>query len=65
MITLLAAVETVEPVEKQKQWKPKQVKNGGNLNITCVAVGSPMPFVKWRQGVKDLTPDDAVPIGGF
>jgi netrin-G3 ligand len=22
-----------------------------------------MPFVKWRQGVKDLTPDDAVPIG--
>ena len=27
----------------------KKVKNGGSLNITCVAVGSPMPFVKWRQ----------------
>ena len=25
------------------------MKNGGSLNITCVAVGSPMPFVKWRQ----------------
>ena len=40
-----------------------EVKNGGDLNITCVAVGSPMPFVKWREGQKDLTPDNAVPIG--
>ena len=40
-----------------------EVKNGASLNITCVAVGSPMPFVKWREGVKDLTPDDDVPIG--
>ena len=39
------------------------VKNGEDINITCVAVGSPMPFVKWREGVKDLTPDNAVPIG--
>ena len=22
-----------------------------------------MPFVKWREGVKDLTPDNDVPIG--
>ena len=40
-----------------------EVRNGADLNITCVAVGSPMPFVKWREGVKDLTPDNDVPIG--
>ena len=40
-----------------------EVKNGADVNITCVAVGSPMPFVKWREGVKDLTPDNDVPIG--
>lgn len=36
---------------------------GADLNLTCVAVGSPMPFVKWRQGNVDLTPEDAIPYG--
>lgn len=37
---------------------------GDNLNLTCVAVGSPMPFVKWRKGLAtDLTPEDQLPIG--
>ena len=36
---------------------------GGALNITCVAVGSPMPFVKWRKGIVELTPEDSVPVG--
>ena len=40
-----------------------EVKNGASLNITCVAVGSPMPFVKWREGSRDLTPDNELPIG--
>jgi netrin-G3 ligand len=40
-----------------------EVKNNADLNITCVAVGSPMPFVKWREGLKDITPDNDVPIG--
>ena len=40
-----------------------EVKNGADLNITCVAVGSPMPFVKWREGARDLTPDNELPIG--
>ena len=36
---------------------------GGSVNITCVAVGSPMPYVKWRLGAEDLTPEDDMPIG--
>uniref|UniRef100_A0ACB8F2F8 Uncharacterized protein n=1 Tax=Sphaerodactylus townsendi TaxID=933632 RepID=A0ACB8F2F8_9SAUR len=36
---------------------------GGNVNITCVAVGSPMPYVKWMQGAEDLTPEDDMPVG--
>lgn len=41
-----------------------EVKLGDNLNLTCVAVGSPMPFVKWRKGLtQELTPEDKLPIG--
>lgn len=36
---------------------------GGHVNITCVAVGSPMPYVKWMLGAEDLTPEDDMPIG--
>jgi len=39
------------------------VNKNADLNITCVAVGSPMPFVKWREGVTDITPENDVPIG--
>lgn len=36
---------------------------GSNLNLTCVAVGSPMPYVKWKKNMVDLTPEHDVPIG--
>ncbi len=36
---------------------------GGNLNLTCVAVGSPMPFVKWRKSNEDLTPENEITVG--
>ena len=36
---------------------------GGNLNLTCVAVGSPMPFVKWRRMDEDLTPEHEITVG--
>ena len=36
---------------------------GGSVNITCVAIGSPMPFVKWRLGALELTHEDNIPIG--
>uniref|UniRef100_A0AAV2JVR3 protein-tyrosine-phosphatase n=1 Tax=Knipowitschia caucasica TaxID=637954 RepID=A0AAV2JVR3_KNICA len=35
----------------------------GSVNITCVAVGSPMPYVKWMLGSEDLTTEDEMPIG--
>ncbi|XP_055007692.1 receptor-type tyrosine-protein phosphatase S-like [Boleophthalmus pectinirostris] len=35
----------------------------GSVNITCVAVGSPMPYVKWMLGSEDLTPEDEMPVG--
>ena len=40
-----------------------EVMPGGAVNITCVAVGSPMPYVKWRLGAVELTPEDNIPIG--
>ncbi|XP_070160478.1 tyrosine-protein phosphatase Lar isoform X5 [Polyergus mexicanus] len=41
-----------------------EVMLGGSLNITCVAVGAPMPYVKWRKDpATDLTPEDNLPVG--
>ncbi|XP_029041867.1 tyrosine-protein phosphatase Lar isoform X5 [Osmia bicornis bicornis] len=41
-----------------------EVMLGASLNLTCVAVGAPMPFVKWRKDpATDLTPDDNLPVG--
>lgn len=41
-----------------------EVMLGASLNLTCVAVGSPMPFVKWKKDpATDLTPDDNLPVG--
>ncbi|CAB0007742.1 unnamed protein product, partial [Nesidiocoris tenuis] len=36
---------------------------GADINLTCVAVGSPMPYVKWRkEPALEMTPDDKLPI---
>uniref|UniRef100_A0A3Q2YHT0 protein-tyrosine-phosphatase n=1 Tax=Hippocampus comes TaxID=109280 RepID=A0A3Q2YHT0_HIPCM len=40
-----------------------EIMPGGSVNITCVAVGSPMPYVKWMVSSEDLTPEDEMPIG--
>ncbi|XP_032884714.1 receptor-type tyrosine-protein phosphatase F isoform X6 [Amblyraja radiata] len=40
-----------------------EVMPGGSVNLTCVAVGSPMPFVKWVAGAVELTPEDDMPVG--
>lgn len=36
---------------------------GGSVNLTCVAVGSPMPFVKWMMGLVELTKEEEMPMG--
>lgn len=33
------------------------------MNITCVAVGSPMPYVKWMLNTEDLTSEEEMPVG--
>ncbi|XP_076307991.1 tyrosine-protein phosphatase Lar-like isoform X4 [Tachypleus tridentatus] len=40
-----------------------KVMPGSNLNLTCVAEGSPVPYVKWRNGSFDLTPEHSIPVG--
>ncbi|XP_078579508.1 uncharacterized protein LOC144863813 isoform X3 [Branchiostoma floridae x Branchiostoma japonicum] len=32
-----------------------EVNRGDNINLTCVAVGSPMPSVQWVKGLHDLS----------
>ncbi|KAM4628583.1 receptor-type tyrosine-protein phosphatase S isoform 1-T2 [Polymixia lowei] len=41
----------------------QEIMPGGSVNITCVAVGSPMPYVKWMLNQEDLTPEDEMPVG--
>uniref|UniRef100_A0A672PXA3 protein-tyrosine-phosphatase n=1 Tax=Sinocyclocheilus grahami TaxID=75366 RepID=A0A672PXA3_SINGR len=41
----------------------QEIMPGGSINITCVAVGSPMPYVKWMLNSEDLTPEDEMPVG--
>ncbi|XP_074507982.1 receptor-type tyrosine-protein phosphatase F isoform X16 [Sebastes fasciatus] len=41
----------------------QEVMPGGSVNLTCVAVGSPMPYVKWMIGEKDLTKEEEMPLG--
>lgn len=36
---------------------------GGSVNLTCVAVGSPMPYVKWTKGLTELTKEEEMPMG--
>ncbi|KAK1792090.1 hypothetical protein P4O66_001868 [Electrophorus voltai] len=40
-----------------------EIMPGGGVNITCQAVGVPMPYVKWMLGTEDLTPEEDMPIG--
>uniref|UniRef100_A0A0F7Z6H7 Receptor-type tyrosine-protein phosphatase F n=1 Tax=Crotalus adamanteus TaxID=8729 RepID=A0A0F7Z6H7_CROAD len=40
-----------------------EVMPGGSVNLTCVAVGSPMPYVKWIVGDVELTKEDDMPMG--
>jgi receptor-type tyrosine-protein phosphatase F len=40
-----------------------EVIRGADLEVTCVAVGSPMPHVKWRKGSQDITDDFETKIG--
>uniref|UniRef100_H3DD53 Receptor-type tyrosine-protein phosphatase F n=1 Tax=Tetraodon nigroviridis TaxID=99883 RepID=H3DD53_TETNG len=40
-----------------------EVMPGGSVNLTCVAVGAPMPYVKWTSGELELTREEEMPVG--
>lgn len=60
----LFAVRRVAPQFSKEPPTYKEVKLGDDFNITCVAIGWPMPYVKWqREPMVDLTPEDHLPVG--
>ncbi|XP_075997690.1 protein tyrosine phosphatase receptor type Fa isoform X3 [Genypterus blacodes] len=40
-----------------------EVMPSGSVNLTCVAVGAPMPYVKWTSGDVELTREEEMPMG--
>lgn len=63
-INLYVKIRRVPPQFSRPPDPVYEVLLGGNLNLTCVAVGSPMPFVKWRRGLdEDITPENELPVG--
>ncbi|GIX90945.1 hypothetical protein CDAR_177492 [Caerostris darwini] len=61
--TLYVRVRRVPPYFSIPPEELYEVMPGSNLNITCVAVGSPMPYVKWKKGLMDITSEHDMPIG--
>ncbi|XP_024872165.1 tyrosine-protein phosphatase Lar isoform X8 [Temnothorax curvispinosus] len=62
--TLYVKVRRVSPSFSIPPPAVSEVMLGGSLNLTCVAVGAPMPYVKWRKDpATDLTPEDNLPVG--
>ncbi|KAL3228423.1 hypothetical protein MRX96_023923 [Rhipicephalus microplus] len=53
--TLFVRVRRVPPYFAIPPERTYEVSPGAALNLTCVAVGAPMPFVRWRKGRVDLT----------
>lgn len=35
-----------------------KVRPGGSVNLTCLAGGSPFPWIRWRRGADWLTPEE-------
>ncbi|XP_037527498.1 receptor-type tyrosine-protein phosphatase F-like [Rhipicephalus sanguineus] len=54
---LVRAVRRVAPYFAIPPESTYEVSPGAALNLTCVAVGSPMPYMRWRKGGVDLTAD--------
>ena len=62
--SLYVKVRRVPPTFSRPPEPLYEVMLGANLTLTCVAVGSPMPYVKWRMGADvELTPESDLPIG--
>lgn len=51
---MIILVRTVQPYFSIPPEPRYEVMPGASLNLTCVAVGSPMPNVSWRKGHYDI-----------
>ncbi|XP_051859128.1 tyrosine-protein phosphatase Lar isoform X1 [Drosophila sulfurigaster albostrigata] len=60
---LYVKVRRVPPTFSRPPETNNEVMLGSNLNLSCIAVGSPMPAVRWMKGAHDLTPENDIPIG--
>ncbi|XP_059221333.1 tyrosine-protein phosphatase Lar isoform X5 [Stomoxys calcitrans] len=60
---LYVKVRRVSPTFSRPPEPINEVMLGSNLNLSCIAVGSPMPHVRWTKGAQDLTPENSIPIG--
>ncbi|XP_022247809.1 tyrosine-protein phosphatase Lar-like isoform X3 [Limulus polyphemus] len=63
LASLYVKVRRVPPYFSIPPEPAYEIMPGSSLNLTCVAVGSPMPYVKWRKGSFDLTPENSLPVG--
>ncbi|CAL4074439.1 unnamed protein product, partial [Meganyctiphanes norvegica] len=56
LVSLYVRVRRVPPRFSMAPDPVYEVMPGENLNISCVAVGSPMPYVQWKKGpAEDMT----------
>ncbi|CAB3376185.1 Hypothetical predicted protein [Cloeon dipterum] len=63
-IQLYVKVRRVPPSFTIPPPSVQEVMLGAPLTLTCVAVGSPMPSVRWlKDEGTDLTPEDNIPVG--
>lgn len=64
-LIFVAIVPTVRRVPPRFSIPPSncEVMPAGSVNLTCVAVGSPMPVVKWMNGEVELNQEDERPLG--
>lgn len=62
---LLLSIAIVRRVPPRFSIPPtnQEVMPGGSVNLTCVAVGSPMPYVKWTTPDEELTKEEDMPMG--
>ncbi|XP_064477479.1 tyrosine-protein phosphatase Lar-like isoform X1 [Ornithodoros turicata] len=63
MATLYVRVRRVPPYFSIPPESLYEVTPGATLSLNCVAVGSPMPYVKWRKGAIEVTPESDIPVG--
>ena len=57
-VNLCASLVAVHPIPTLHFVTPPddvEVTSGGDVNLTCVAAGSPTPMVTWRLGALEVT----------